>query len=347
MKQIYIISALFVLGFTTTISAQDSIATKKNSESDRLKTIEKAISILPKISGLINVRYQYSTEAANYLTGKNGFDIRRVYLNAAGNVSKELSYKLQADLAGTPRILDAYVEWKPVSFIGLQAGQFKVPYTLENPYSPTTLETADNSQVITALVTDIDGNKNNGRDIGLSINGNLFAKTGFNLIEYKLGVFNGNAINVLDNNKSKDYVGSLLINPIKPVSVGVSYYVGEYGPEATKYKRNRTAFGVKYDDGKLLIRSEYLNGTTNPKDNEGYYLSLAYFLTNKLQPVLKYDFYQSDKANTNSPITNYVVGLNYWATPKVRVQANYTHKDFKDGAKTDTDYFVAQLLLAF
>ena len=278
---------------------------------------------------------------------KNGFDIRRVYLNATGSVSKVISYKLQADLAGTPRVLDAYVDWKPTTFIGLQVGQFKVPYTLENPYSPTTLETADNSQVITALVTDIDGNKNNGRDIGLSVNGSLFLQKGFNLIEYKLGAFNGNVINALDNNSSKDYVGSLLINPLKSVSLSASYYGGEYGPESTKYNRNRTAFGARYDDGKLLVRGEYLNGATNSKNSEGYYLVAAYYVTNQLQPVLKYDFYQSDKTNVNSPITNYLVGLNYWATPKVRVQANYTHKDFKDGSKTDTDYFVAQLLLTF
>lgn len=347
MQKIYIICALFVLSFTSAILAQDSIATKKPSEQDRLKTIEKAISILPKISGLINVRYQHSTEANNYLTGKNGFDVRRAYLNAAGNVSKELSYKLQADLSGTPRVLDAYMEWKPVSFIGLQAGQFKVPYTLENPYSPTTLETADNSQAITALVTDIDGNRNNGRDIGLSINGSLLPKSGYNLIEYKLGLFNGNIINTADNNKSKDYVGSLLINLIKPVSIGASYYVGKYGPEATKYKRDRVAFGLKYDKGKLFIRSEYISGTTNLKNSEGYYVSAAYFITGQLQPALKYDFYQSDKAGVNTPVTNYLIGLNYWATPKVRVQANYTHKDFKDSAKTDTDYFVTQLLLSF
>lgn len=348
MKTKYsIIIGLLVLSTAQLVVAQDSTLTKKPSDTDKIKILEKAISVLPKISGLVNVRYQYSTEANNYLTGKNGFDVRRMYLNATGNVSKEISYKLQVDLAGTPRVLDAYVEWKPTTFIGLQAGQFKVPYTLENPYSPNTLETADNSQVITAFVTDVDGNKNNGRDIGLSVNGSLFPQTDFNLIEYKLGVFNGNVIDALDNNASKDYVGTLLVNPLKSVTVAASYYSGEYGPEATKYTRNRTAFGARYDDGKLLVRAEYLNGTTASKTGEGYYVSAAYYITNQLQPVLKYDFYQSDKSNVNSPVTNYVVGLNYWATPKVRVQANYTHRDFKDSSKTDNDYFVAQLLLTF
>ena len=344
------ISILFLaLSQIQFISAQDSSTDKKASADDRLKTVEKAISILPKISGLVNLRYQYSTEASNYSSGKNGFDVRRAYLDFKGNATNELSYRVQLDFATSPKILDAYVEWKPSKFIGLQAGQFKLPYTLENPYSPTTLETADNSQVISKLISDY---SNNGRDIGLAINGSLLPKEGYNLIEYKIGLVNGNNINTTDNNTTKDVYGTVLINPLKALTIGASLYKGQYGVEATKYSRNRASFGAKYDDGKLLVRAEYVEGeigTTqaNLKNANGYYVSAAYFVTNKLQPVLKYDFYKNDNTDSNSEITNYVVGLNYWVTPKVRLQANYTHKDNKDSSKADSDYLVAQLLLSF
>jgi len=66
-----------------------------------------------------------------------------------------------------------------------------------------------------------------------------------------------------------------------------------------------------------------------------------------LQPVLKYDFYQNDKTVSNTAITNYVVGLNYWITPKTRLQANYTRKDNRDPSNADSSYLVAQLLLTF
>ena len=59
------------------------------------------------------------------------------------------------------------------------------------------------------------------------------------------------------------------------------------------------------------------------------------------------DFYQNDKTTGSSSITNYVAGLNYWVTPKTRLQANYTHKDNMDISKADSDYLVAQLLLNF
>jgi len=347
-KNTIIISILF-FSLSQIISAQDGLSENKLSEAERLKLVEKAISVLPKISGLVNLRYQYSTEAANYNSGKNGFDVRRVYLDFRGNATKELNYRVQLDFATSPKILDAYVEWKPSKYIGLQAGQFKTAYTLENPYSPSSLETADNSQVISKLVTDYN---NNGRDIGLTINGSFFHKKGFNLIEYKVGLLNGNNINTTDNNKTKDVYGILIVNPLKLLSLNVSLYKGQYGVETAKYDRNRSSFGAKYDDGKLLVRAEYVAGEigtvqANLKDAKGYYISTAYYITDKLQPVLKYDFYQNDKTTSSSQIINYVVGLNYWITPKTRLQANYTRKDNKDSSKVDTDYMVAQLLLSF
>ena len=340
---------ILFLGLSQIISAQDSIPSKKPSVDDRIKLVEKAISILPTIGGMVDLRYQYSTEAANYSTGRNGFDVRRIYLNFRGNATKELSYLVQVDFATSPKILDAYVEWKPSKYIGLQAGQFKTAYTLENPYSPASLETADNSQVISKLITDY---SNNGRDIGIALNGSLFQRKDYNLIEYKIGLLNGNNINSTDNNKTKDVFGILLIHPLKSLTFNASSYTGKYGVETAKYDRNRTSFGARYDDGKLLVRAEYIAGeigTTqaNLKDAKGYYISTAYYITDKLQPVLKYDFYQNDKTTSSSQITNYVVGLNYWITPKTRLQANYTRSDFKDSTKTDTNYFVAQLFLSF
>jgi len=340
---------IFFLSFSHVISAQDSIQSTTPTVDDRIKSVEKAISFLPKISGLLNLRYQYSTEAANFNTGKNGFDVHRAYLDFKGNATTDLTYRLQIDFATNPKIIDAYVEWKPFKFIGLQAGQFKTAYTLENPYSPASLETADNSQVISKLITDYN---NNGRDIGLSLNGSFFQKTGYSLIEYKLALLNGNNINTTDNNKTKDIYGILLIHPLESVTFDASYYKGQYGLETAKYDRNRTSFGARYDDGKLLVRAEYVAGeigTTqaNLKNALGYYITAGYYLTDKIQPILKYDFYQNDKTTSSTGIKNYVVGLNYWITPKTRLQANYTHKDNTNSSIADSDYFVAQLLLSF
>ena len=343
---------IFLIGFflnTSLSMAQDANASNNPTTDDRLKSLESVISKMPQFSGLINVRYQYATINQNYYSGKNGFDLRRLYLTGKGNLTKTISYKFQIDFASSPKILDAYAEWKPLKNLGLQLGQFKLPYTLENPYSPSSLELIDNSQVITALISDYN---NNGRDIGLSLNGSFLAKDGYNIIDYKLGLLNGNGINKSDNNTTKDFFGTLLINPIKPLTLGASYYQGQYGADSVKYDRNRTSFGARYDDGKLLVRAEYVLGEigTSPvkiKDASGYYATIGYYVTKKIQPVVKYDFYQSDNDNDDSSVTQYVAGVNYWFYKNSRLQFNYTRKDNKSDAVEDSDYFVTQLLIVF
>lgn len=341
----FILSLSLISSILYTAQAQTTPAAQTTDE--KVKNLSALIGAMPKISGFLDLRYQYSNETNNYASGRNGFDVRRVYLGMSGAVTKELTYRVLADFETSPKILDALVEYKPLSFLSLQAGQFKVPLTLENPYSPATLETADFSQAVTALVTDMDGNKNNGRDIGLAVNGSALAQKGFSLIEYKLAVLNGNVINAVDNNKSKDYLATLYINPIKPLTIGGSYYTGKYGSEATKYTRDRYSVGAKYDDGKLLVRSEYIAGKTATVESSGFYATAGYYVTSKIQPILKYDTYKSNNSVSSTPVTNYVAGVNYYLTPKTRLQLNYTHKDYKDPSKSDYDYLVAQLLVSF
>jgi len=341
----FILSLSLISSILYTAQAQTTPAAQTTDE--KVKNLSALIGAMPKISGFLDLRYQYSNETNNYASGRNGFDVRRVYLGMSGAVTKELTYRVLADFETSPKILDALVEYKPLSFLSLQAGQFKVPLTLENPYSPATLETADFSQAVTALVTDMDGNKNNGRDIGLAVNGSALAQKGFSLIEYKLAVLNGNVINAVDNNKSKDYLATLYINPIKPLTIGGSYYTGKYGPEATKYTRDRYSVGAKYDDGKLLVRSEYIAGKTAAVESSGLYATAGYYVTSTIQPVLKFDTYNSNSSVATTQIFNYIAGVNYYVTPKTRLQLNYTHKDYKDPSKSDYDYLVAQLLVSF
>jgi hypothetical protein len=162
MRKIILSLSLISSFFYT--EAQTTTSTTQSTD-DKVKNLSTLMAAMPKITGFLDLRYQYSNEANNYASGRNGFDVGRVYLGMSGAVTKDLTYRVLADFETTPKILDALVEYKPLSFLSVQAGQFKTPLTLENPYSPATLETAEFSQAVTALVTDIDGNKNNGRDI--------------------------------------------------------------------------------------------------------------------------------------------------------------------------------------
>lgn len=341
---IYSIIALIIAFFAQGIVAQES----KPTDDTRIKNLESAISKLPKISGFVNIRHQYSDEAGSYAKGKNGFDIRRAYFEVKGTATQTVGYRLLVDFAGTPKILDAYAEWKPIRNLSIRGGQFKIPFTLENPYSPTELETIDNSLAVTDLVTDIAGNKNNGRDVGVQVVGALANRGDYSLVDYKVGIFNGNLINTTDNNTTKDVIASLSINPLKALSINGSFYKGEYGAQATKGNRQRVSAGVKYDNQKLLFRSEYLFGKTTGIESKGIYAVLGYFVTPTLQPVLKYDNYNSDiNFATSKAKSQYTAGINYYLTKLSRVQFNYVRTDYDNSTLKDANAFTTQLFVTF
>lgn len=334
----YLIGAL---GATTNVQAQQSDSSATIGE--RVAKLEKVTSQLPKISGFINMRYRYSDAD----DGSNSFDIRRARLNFKGDLSPSLDYRLQVEFANSPKILDAYIRWKIDEYFNIEAGQFKIPFSLENPYSPANLEVIDNSLIITALSSyaDLSGVASNGRDVGLSAYGGFGRLDGFNLIEYHLGVFNGAGINAGDKNKSKDFSGILSLRPIKELILAVSHYNGQSGAADATHQRVRTGVGVKYDNGKLLLRSEYIQGKTGLVKSDGVYAVLGWFVTPRWQPVVKYDYFRPDKSVGDAKQSDYLAGINYLPVKNIKLQLNYTYKTIA-GAK-DINYVAAQVFALF
>ena len=312
-----------------TLFAEDSIPAAQKTE-ERLAKLEKIISKLPRISGFINLRYQYSDEG----DGKSSFDIRRARIDFQGDLSKKFDYRLQVEFAGTPKLLDAYIRWKICPYFNVQAGQMKLPLTFENQIGGSALETVDNSMAISGLVglSDVSGLSCSGFDIGVCGYGSFFKKEGYNLIDYRLGVYNGNGLNTLDNNKKKDFSGMIWINPIKHLSIAGFHYNGAYTRNDVEISRMRVGGGVRYDDSRWLARSEYIFGKTGGMRSEGVYALVGYTFWGKFQPVLKYDYYQRDKSVKESRRQDYIVGFNYSPIKHVKAQVNYTFREIR-GAK--------------
>ncbi|MDR2036829.1 MAG: OprO/OprP family phosphate-selective porin [Bacteroidales bacterium] len=308
---------------------------------DRISKIENIISKLPKMSGLVNLRYRYDD-----LNDANSFDIRRARLDLRGDISKQLGYRLHVEFANNPKILDAYVHWKINDYIALQTGQYKIPFSLENIYNPANLEMIDNSLVITALCgySDVAGISANGRDIGIGFNGNLFRREGFNIINYSVGLFNGSGINTTDANKSKDFSGILTINPVKYLSLATYHYNGSTGAQENTFQRVRTGFGVKYDDGHWLARGEYIKAKTDDFKSEGAYAVLGCFVYPKIQILVKYDYFKRDLNNSDTRQQNYTAGINYLPVKNIRLQLNYT---YATSPERDINSVAIQLMSTF
>ena len=213
----------------------------------------------------------------------------------------------------------------------------------------------DRSQVVEALVArgkDVIGNQN-GRDLGIQVSGTLFKIKNLPLIEYRLGVFNGSGINVLDTaNKAKDISGRLILTPIKGFSFGGGFYSGwgkAIKPDIAGKSQFRNRFGVElsYVTTRFSVKGEYIAGRDGKTDRAGWYVQSGYFIIpQKLQILGKYDVYDLNTSSADNISTNIVVGANYNFNNWSRLQAFYTIRH-EEGTAVDNNYISIQYQIGF
>ncbi len=319
---------------------------KEKLEKQERREKQKGGLEMPRISGFVQGMYQANLSDEGELKD-NTLRMRRVRLSVDGNLSKTVSYKIQGDFTRSPMLVDAYVKYKPCREFAIQLGQFKTPFTIESPINPVNLEIFDYGEAVQQLggYKDVCGVGALGRDLGLMATGSLFPVEGeegykYSIVDYSIGVFNGNGANNLDNNNSKDLVGRLDVHPgLKEITLSGSYYYGKYTKdENIDCTRNRWAAGAQYNDGKFLLRGEYIGGKTGyapsliPEDlgyynSNGYYGVVGYNFQageQKIMPVLRYEHFTKDASIVNGGTNWYTAGINYWPLKSVNCKLDYS-----------------------
>ncbi|MCF0207150.1 MAG: hypothetical protein HUK15_06965 [Bacteroidales bacterium] len=308
---------------------------------------------MPKISGFVQGLYQLNADK-NFNVTSNTLRMRRVRLAVDGNLSKNISYKLQGDFINSPILVDAYIKFKVCNEFTIQVGQFKTPFTLESPINPLNLEIFDYGETVKSLsgYDDVSGVGKVGRDIGVMFSGNLFnvkvKEQNFSILNYSIGVFNGNGANVVDNNNFKDFVGRLEFHPwVKALTLSGSFYYGKHYNNIDLTRR-RYSFGAQYNDDKLVVRAEFVGGTTgkaiestnddletvfteNLFYSNGYYAVAGYWFhfgseehPQKIMPVLRFEHLTKDKALSPDGTNYYTIGINYWPWKSVNFKLDYS-----------------------
>ncbi len=178
------------------------------------------------------------------------FDVPRLRVTLSGGVYRPwLRYLFQFDFSrtsgeGASKLKDAFVEIRPVGrSYRLTAGQFKVPFGLQQMTSSARLQFVD--RAIT------DAKFNPGRDMGVTLNGTVPAHK----IGYDLGLFNGSGESLRQNNRSHLWVARVYFDPLGPYGLaeGASdagakpvLHVG-FAARGGKQIRGRTLAGVVDD----------------------------------------------------------------------------------------------------
>ena len=281
-----------------------------------------------KLSGYGMLQYQASWQKG---AESNSFNVRMGRISLEGRIAKDFYWKTQlqfngntSNLGSSPRMVDLFAEWQKYSYFKVKIGQFKNPFTFENPMNPIDQGFMAYSQNVSKLAgfSDRAGeHASNGRDIGLQFQGDFLKNAnGRNLLHYQIGVFNGQGINTKDVDQQKNIIGGVWVMPVAGMRIGAFGWTGSYArkgnwtetiadpsssvtPNATKeithsnevrkLNQNRYAFSFEYKKDGWTVRSEYIHSTgmafaksiTNHGDANSKDCSLNENIGNKAQGV--------------------------------------------------------------
>ena len=328
-----------------------AMAINANAEEQEVQgTTEKTTVDLPqwvkniKLSGYGMVQYQAQDQENNE---QNAFNLRLVRLALEGRAHEDFYYKVQMQINGTTkddataiRLVDLFGEWQKYEFLKVKAGQFKRPFTFENPMHPITQGFMSYSQNVSKLAgfSDRTGEQaSNGRDIGVQLQGDFLKNaSGRNLLHYQVGVFNGEGINKKDADNRKDIIGGLWVMPVKGMRIGA---FGWTGSRAGIGGKNRYALSGEYTQNDWTFRTEYIhsqgmgsNAALGDKADGYYALCIAPIQKNKMHVKARYDLYRQSKEWGTSK-TFYEVGADYLFTKNLQLNVEYARVNDRTAAK--------------
>jgi hypothetical protein len=262
-------------------------------------------------SGYIKVRETYRDDVG--LTAS----INRARLSAAGSAAKDVTWRVQGEFrtgsVGTGRasvsLQDAYVRYQPMA-LGIQAGQFKTPFTREFMMSLADVDTADRAVAVDSFAA--------RRDIGVMADYDLGGGA-----VVMLGVFNGEGQNLTANADS-----SLLVvaraagRPLPFLTVGAN--LANYAGDSTRY-----GVDLSLAHEAVALRGEYLAQRRDgfEIDDKGWYAVAAYRVVPRLQLVVRQEDFRRSAIAAASRHRATTAGANFeCGDGKIRLTANYVSR---------------------
>lgn len=344
MKLKFLLLTLAFVATATVTPAQTATATVSSEENleERVAELERQNSVRSwldnhlKISGYLQGGFSWDE------INDASFYIRRARVSLSGDIwTNKIDYRLQVDMAGTPKICDLYVRFKPMAGLNAQIGQFKLPFSLENElYGPTKFEFIEYSYLTTYLVRNnklFDGISATGRDLGLQLYGSFLERDGYSILNYNIGVFNGAGINNKDNNKSKDFIARLIVKPIKGLSISGSYMFAETNFDGETYMSSpRWSVGAIYDVRHWIARAEFAQAEFGDNRTDAFYALAGYHFDKPWTIAARYEFINDDYRTMDEE--RITLGAVYKPFKYLRLQFNvsYTMNELAPEAHRNT-----------
>ncbi len=341
-----IISGLILLMLISLVSINHS-----NAQGCMEPSSDEGVSI----KGYIQPQWEYyqTTDKKD----ANSFTFNRARIAALGNIPYDVSYFVMVDFSkfksGSPWLLDAFISYNRYEWAKISFGQFKSPISLEQNTPCQSLHTIYRSRVVNELAGP-------QRDMGAMI----FGGTAESKLHYYLAVMNDYEKGFEDENNAKSVKGRLTFAPLEFLQIGGSF---AYGKTGEKEDNEKTRFGgeLQLNYGNFLFQGEYLwaddtgdyttgggcDGTpieyhTGGVTRSGYFAQAMYMTSWNLQPVVRFESYDSDVDIDDNTETIMTFGFNYFLNDWTRVQLNYLYKA-EQGNEIPNDRVALQVQVKF
>ncbi|HXU06328.1 MAG TPA: porin, partial [Polyangia bacterium] len=186
-------------------------AEKRAKEAPRLSIDDKGFALaLPDKSFVLRIRALVQADGrffanSDTLQANDTFLIRKFRPALEGTLFSIADFRFVTEFAGTPQILDAYVDLHPREWLRLRVGKMKAPVGLERLQSDADLPMLERA---------LDQNLSSQRDVGAQLWGDVAG----GIVQYTIGIFNGAGDTTgadTDLNHAKDIQGRLFFQPFK------------------------------------------------------------------------------------------------------------------------------------
>jgi hypothetical protein len=252
------------------------------------------------------------------------FLVKRCRFGVNGQAGEKWFYHFCAATELTPKLMQAWLEYRYCPALRAKVGQFKHGFGREG-YAPCPQWKFTNlSYVVDKLGSShIDGGSSL-RDQGLMVYGTL--KPSGLAIDYSAAMLNGSGINKADTDGKKDFAGHLGVELPAGVRAGGTFYTGEDGTT----ELGRSGFGVDagFAKDKIWVLGEYLVGTLEQADGAddlkkaGYHVGATYRVMKMVEVGARYDAYDPNTDSDDDGISRITIGAGYYFAGLNRASLN-------------------------
>lgn len=303
--------------------------------------------------------------------GTSTFDIHNFYFSSIAKVRQNVTVlgEVEYEHGGGEVYLDrAFIDWNLFGdYLSVRLGKFYSPFGLEiREYQAPNRKLVSRPQMTDALLF------SEWTDVGVNVYGQT--KPGPVGLTYDLALVNGpgvltdfttppgatpslitigeNAKQNRDNNSNKTVIARVSV-PLNLggnlVEIGGSYSGGRYSdtgaPEALDY--SLTGGDLQVQAAGINLKAEYVTRKVDIPGNVtvtqySYYVQASYRLNfkqeglNYLEPVVRYDFLDTDKDLAHDDTTQIALGVGYSPYPHFVTRAEYQINHKKDDPTTPT-----------